>query len=131
MSDPINPLRPLRVLTVDNDRNAADSLATVLNHWGHEARAVYGGQEALDAALAFRPDVFLLDFGMPAMNGGKVAQELRSRPGERPMLVTVTGYSPRWVGQLFPSVFDHCLAKPLVFPELHAILAAARKLPDA
>jgi CheY-like chemotaxis protein len=124
------PERPLRVLVADNDRDAADSPATLVRLWGHIAQPSYGGRQALDSAQTFRPDVALLDFGMPDLNGGKVAESLRSRPDGLPLLVAVTGYSPAWVAQLFPGMFDHCLLKPPVLQELQAILAAARKLPD-
>jgi two-component system CheB/CheR fusion protein len=125
------PSRPLRVLVADNDRDTADSLAAVVSLWGHDAQAVHSGQGALDVTLTFRPDVILLDFGMPDLNGGKVARELRSRPGAVPLLVAVTGYGPEWVAGLYPGAFDHQLAKPPILQELQAILAAAARLPDA
>jgi CheY-like chemotaxis protein len=123
--------RPLRVLVADNDRGAADNLAAVIGSWGHVTQAVYGGPEALEMAWIFQPDAALLDFGMPDLNGGQVAQALRSRPGARPLLVAVTGYSPQWVSHLYPAAFDRCLLKPVALPALQALLAAARKLPDA
>jgi DNA-binding response OmpR family regulator len=131
MSDATAPSRPLRVLVADNDRDTADSLAAVVSLWGHDAQATHSGQGALDTTLSFRPDVILLDFGMPDLNGGKVARELRSRSGKTPLLVAVTGYGPEWVAGLYPGAFDHQLAKPPILQELQAILAAAARLPDA
>jgi CheY-like chemotaxis protein len=127
----ISDNRNLRVLIVDDDRNTADSLATVIRLWGHVAQAVYGGQEALDVAWTFRPDVALIDIGMPHVDGGKVATELPLRSGGCPMLLAVTGYSPDWVAHLYPEAFDRCLRKPLEMTQLQAILAAAPKLDAA
>jgi DNA-binding response OmpR family regulator len=131
MSEATAPSRPLRVLVADNDRDTADSLAAVVSLWGHDAQAVHSGQSTLDTALTFRPDVILLDFGMPDLNGGKVARELRSRLGQQALLVAVTGYGPEWVAGLYPGAFDYQLAKPPALQELQAILAAAPKLADA
>jgi CheY-like chemotaxis protein len=123
--------RNLRVLIVDDDRNTADNLARVIRLWGHVAHAVYGGQEALDVAWTLQPDVVLIDFGMPHVDGGEVATELPLRSGGCPMLLAVTGFNPDWVTNLYPEAFDRCLRKPLEMTQLQAILAAARKLDAA
>src|SRR5690606_13437521 len=60
---------PLRVLVVDDNRDAANSLATMLELMGHETRVAFDGLAALDVAAEFHPDIALLDIGMPKLNG--------------------------------------------------------------
>jgi DNA-binding response OmpR family regulator len=82
---------PSRVLCVDDDRDVADSLAALLRVAGFQALACYDGHGALVAADGFRPDVCLVDLGMPGMHGDELALKLRRHPGRRPVLVAVTG----------------------------------------
>src|SRR5205814_3084476 len=83
---------PRRVLVVDDNADAADSLAEYLATAGHEVRTAYAGQEALEAARAYRPEAVLLDIGLPGMDGYEVARRLRQEPGlERALLVALTG----------------------------------------
>ena len=70
----------LRVLVVDDNDDAADMLTYMLTSWGHVARPAYDGMSALDAAEVFRPDVVLLDLGLPGIDGYAVAERLRARP---------------------------------------------------
>jgi signal transduction histidine kinase len=86
--------RPLRVLVVDDNVDGAKSLAMLLGLIGHEVRVAYDGPEALEVAAAFRPEVVLLDVGLPGdMDGYQVARRLRARPGtETAALVAVTGH---------------------------------------
>lgn len=71
---------PLRVLVVDDNDDAADMLTYMLTSWGHIARPAYDGVSALDTAEIFRPDVVLLDLGLPGLDGYAVAERLRARP---------------------------------------------------
>jgi CheY-like chemotaxis protein len=83
----------LRILVVDDNKDAADSLNLLLESMGHEVFTVYDGQAAIGAAQTFRPDVVLLDIGMPQMSGYEVARGLLSAAPERkPVLVAVTGW---------------------------------------
>jgi signal transduction histidine kinase len=86
--------RPLRVLVVDDNVDGAESLAKLLGLIGHEVRVAYDGPEALEVAAEFRPEVVVLDVGLPrGMDGYEVARRLRARPGtETAVLVAVTGY---------------------------------------
>jgi signal transduction histidine kinase len=86
--------RPLRVLVVDDNVDGAQSLGLLLGLIGHEARVVHDGPQALEAAAAFRPEVVLLDIGLPrGMDGYEVARRLRAQPGlETASLVALTGY---------------------------------------
>lgn len=83
----------LRVLVVDDNVDAADSLAMVLHAWGHDVRTAHDGPSALDLAARFPADAVLLDIGMPGMTGHDVARRLRERPEYRTALVAaMTGF---------------------------------------
>ena len=82
---------PLRVLVVDDNPDAAGTLAGLLILSGHHARYFLDGPSALAAAPTFRPDVCLLDLRMPGMDGGDLASHLRTVLGDRIKLVAVTG----------------------------------------
>jgi CheY-like chemotaxis protein/nitrogen-specific signal transduction histidine kinase len=82
-----------RILVVDDNRDAAISLAMLLRLMGNEAQTAHDGLEALEAAAALKPDVILLDLGMPKMNGYEVARRIRQQPwGKYVVLVAVTGW---------------------------------------
>ena len=90
---PAPTTRPLRVLVVDDCRDAADSLALLVRHWGYQAVSAYDGPSALDLARTSVPEVVLLDIGLPGMDGYEVARRLRQLPGmDQALLVAVTGY---------------------------------------
>jgi CheY-like chemotaxis protein len=82
--------RALRVLVVDDNPDAADGLAAVAELLGCEARACYGGAEAMDVLRAELPDVLLLDLAMPRVDGLAVAARARELAGERPLLLVAT-----------------------------------------
>ena len=119
---------PRRVLIVDDNEDAANSLALVLKLGGHETTCVYTATDAVARALAFRPDAVLLDIGLPGMDGYEVAQQMRELPSLRDVrLVAVTGYGgtedrrrAREAG------FDDHLVKPVEFAVLDRVLAAIR-----
>jgi CheY-like chemotaxis protein len=82
-----------RVLVVDDDEDVANVLVSLLRRWGHDAHVVYDGPAALEAAAALRPEVVLMDLGMPGMDGYEVARRLRQRPEfARVPLVALSGY---------------------------------------
>src|SRR5260370_35333328 len=78
---------PLRVLVVDDCPDTTASLAQLLRLWGHDVRVAGDGLEALAAAAAFRPDVILLDLGLPGLDGCGVARRLRRAGGPGRALV--------------------------------------------
>jgi PAS domain S-box-containing protein len=85
--------QPLRVLVVDDNQDAADSLAMALRMSGHEVRTLYAAREALDLAREWQPQAMLLDIGLPDMDGYALAQQLRKEPLLQPTwLVAITGY---------------------------------------
>ena len=117
--------QPLRVLIADDDRDGALTLSALLEIEGHEVRAVHGGQEALDTAREFRPDVVLLDIGMPKITGYEAARRLRLRYGnDCPVLIAITGWkqaSDKILASL--AGFDHHVAKPYEPAQLIELLS--------
>ena len=116
---------PRRVLIVDDNEDAANSLAMILKLGGHETASVYTAVDALQRAADFRPDVVLLDIGLPGMDGYEVAQKMRELPGLRDIrLVAVTGYG-RSDDRLRArdAGFDDHLTKPVEFAVLERTLA--------
>jgi CheY-like chemotaxis protein/anti-sigma regulatory factor (Ser/Thr protein kinase) len=104
-----------RILIADDNRDAADSLAFVLRRVGHEVRTAYDGEEALDMASSFRPELALLDIGMPRLNGYDTAQRIRKETYGREMLiVALTGWGQHDdVRKSELAGFDHHLVKPV------------------
>jgi two-component system CheB/CheR fusion protein len=103
------------VLVVDDNVDAAKSIAMILTLSGYDVRCVHDGPSALQAAHAYRPDVVVLDIGLPGMNGYEVAQHLRATPDfKRTPLVAVTGYGQDDDRRRSKEVgFDHHLTKPV------------------
>jgi len=118
----------VRVLVVDDNQDAADSLAMLLNIEGYETLCVYSGAAAIEAFGTFEPDVIVLDIGLPGMNGYEVARELRSRPsGDRVKIIAVTGYGqPEDRERALQSGFDTHLIKPISPAGLSTVLASCR-----
>jgi PAS domain S-box-containing protein len=82
-----------RILVVDDNVDAAETMALLLELSGHEARSAFGGQEALDVAFLFRPEVVFLDIGLPGMNGYEVARRLLADPlTAATKLIALTGW---------------------------------------
>jgi signal transduction histidine kinase len=104
-----------RVMIVDDNRDAAESLALVLSLDGHYMHAVFTAKDALNDAQAFRPDVILLDIGLPEMDGYEVARSLRGLAGlERLRIIAVTGYGQSEDLQRTKAAgFDGHLVKPV------------------
>ncbi len=119
--------RPLRVLVVDDNVDAALMLSMLLEMQGHEVQTAADGPRALTAALAFKPQVVLLDIGLPGMDGYEVARRIRLEPSlAGVVLVALTGYG-RDADRLrsTDAGFDHHLVKPADFAKLKVILTAA------
>jgi signal transduction histidine kinase/CheY-like chemotaxis protein len=104
-----------RILLADDNRDAADSIAMLLELAGHEVRVVYLGRDALALAREFRPDTVVLDIGMPDLTGHEVAEELRRQPwGTHMRLIALTGWgqeSDRLRAR--QAGFDELLVKPV------------------
>ncbi|RYF39072.1 MAG: response regulator, partial [Comamonadaceae bacterium] len=117
------PSAPRKVLVVDDNVDAAMTLATVLEMLGHQTRTVHAGPPVREAALAFMPDVVLLDIGLPGMNGYDVARQLRAEPRLRnAVLVALTGWGSEADRQRAQDAgFDHHLTKPVDLQLLEAL----------
>jgi len=116
--------RPLKILIVDDNVHAAESLAMVIKLWNHDALVANEGRRAIDAALAYKPEVVLLDIGLPDMDGYRVADNLRLRPELHGVtMIAMTGYGRDEDIQRSRSVgFRRHLVKPIDFGELQSIL---------
>lgn len=114
-----------RILVVDDNVDAVDMLAVMLRLQGHDVRVAYDGPGALAAAAVYRPEVALLDLGLPGLDGWEVARRLKALPGlERAILVALTGYGRDVDRQRCREAgFRHHLLKPLIPGALEAILA--------
>jgi CheY-like chemotaxis protein/two-component sensor histidine kinase len=120
------PLAGHRILVVDDNADAADTLALLLESHGAKARAVYGGAAALAALPAFAPGVVLLDLGMPAMDGFDVARALRADGNTDVRIVALTGWGQRADRERTRAAgFDHHLTKPVDLQALAAWLGEA------
>jgi DNA-binding response OmpR family regulator len=104
-----------RALVVDDDRDLADSLSTLLRLSGYESRSLYDGFAALKEVESFRPDVVVLDIAIPGLDGFEVARRLRALPAlQGVLLIALTGY-----GQIQDRVasvlagIDHHIVKPV------------------
>jgi CheY-like chemotaxis protein len=93
MLPPPPAITPRRLLIVDDNIEAAETLTMLLRMMGHEVLSAHSGQAALERAAELCPEVVLLDIGMPDMNGYEVARRLRALPGmDHPLLVALTGW---------------------------------------
>jgi signal transduction histidine kinase len=111
---PGDPAPRRRILVVDDDRDAASSLADLLELTGHETRVAHDGLEAVAVAVRFGPDVVFLDLGLPKLNGFEVARMIRQQPwGKDIMLVALTGWGKEEDRRLSSEAgFDAHLVKP-------------------
>jgi PAS domain S-box-containing protein len=114
-----------RVLVVEDDPDSAQSLAMLLQIWGHRVEVALDGHKALDAARSFGPEIVLLDIGIPGLDGYEVAERLRSEHGSGLKLVALTGYGREDDRQRSRDAgFDRHMTKPLEPPCLRDMLAS-------
>jgi PAS domain S-box-containing protein len=124
--------RSRRVLVVDDNHDAAQSLAMMLRVMGHDTQTAFDGLEAIQAAGTFRPDVVLLDIGLPRMDGYEVARQIRRRDwGKTMLLIALTGWGQDEDKERAKAAgFDHHLTKPVDPETLSAMLAARAQTPS-
>jgi PAS domain S-box-containing protein len=119
------PSAARRILVVDDNHDSAESLAMLLSITGNQTSTAHDGAEALDAAARHRPDVVLLDIGLPTLNGYEVCRRIREEPwGKEMVLIALTGWGQdedRRKSQ--EAGFDGHLVKPVNYPALMALLA--------
>ncbi len=114
-----------RILVVDDNADSATSLALLLRRMGHEIETAHDGLEAVQAAAAFRPQVVLLDIGLPKMNGYEAAKLIRKQPSqERVAIIALTGWGQeRDKQRAYEAGIDHHLTKPVEHATLEKLLA--------
>jgi PAS domain S-box-containing protein len=124
-SKPTEPQqRRRRLMVIDDNKDAAESMSMLFELWGHEVICAYDGRAALETAAKYRPDAVFLDIGLPGMDGYEIAERLRELPeSTRTVLVAITGYGQdedrrrsREAG------IDHHLVKPVSPDTLHKLL---------
>lgn len=105
----------LRIMVVDDNADAGDTLAALLQSAGHDVQVAYDGPQALDLAPRHPPQVFILDIGLPGMDGTELAQRLRATPvGRGAVLIALTGYGQDADREKSARAgFDHHLVKPV------------------
>jgi CheY-like chemotaxis protein len=127
MSDPAARAGRHRILVVDDNVDSAESMSVLLRLEGHDTRVMHEGEGVVDAVRQYRPDLVLLDIGLPGVSGYDVAAQLRADPaiGDATVLVAVSGYGRAEDRERSQRVgFHHHLVKPVDFSALHAILQA-------
>jgi PAS domain S-box-containing protein len=123
--------RPLRVLIVEDNQDAAESLATMIELWGHQVQVAFDGFAALGVAEAFEPELIVSDLGLPGMDGYELARRMRAQPVfGKVVLVALSGYGREEdKRRALEAGFDHHQVKPLDTAWLFSLLgrvAAAR-----
>jgi signal transduction histidine kinase/ActR/RegA family two-component response regulator len=115
----------LRVLVADDNVDAAESLALVIGMWNHEVCVAQSGAAALELALRERPDVCILDIGMPGMTGYEIATRIRTQPwGGETVLFALTGWGQSGdIERARAAGFNEHMTKPVDFARLEALLA--------
>ena len=121
------PLRPLRILVVDDNPDSADSLVMLLALEGHDAHVARDGPQALERAEALQPEAVLLDIGLPGLNGYEVCKRLRARAwGEQMAIIALTGWGQDEDRRRSASAgFDGHLVKPATLDDVSRALAKA------
>ena len=126
-------MKPRRIVVIDDNVQAAETLAIILRYWGHDAYVAFDGPTGLAAVSEYRPDVVILDIELPSMSGIDVARQLRSMAEhDDTMLISLTGHDVSSL--LEPSsskLFDHALSKPLNMSALERLLVRQRLAPQS
>ncbi len=122
------PARSRRILIVDDNRDSTESLAALLQLASHEAHLAFDGEQALEQARQIRPEIVLLDLGLPKLDGYEVARRIRAEPwGGDIMLIALTGWGQESDRQRSREAgFDRHLVKPVQFAELEDVLGTER-----
>ena len=133
LAEPARPPQPngelLRVVVIEDNHDAADSLRAVLELLGNEVRVAYTGLEGVKAVTDWRPDAVISDIGLPGLDGYGVARQLRRDPAAaRTLLIGLSGYgSEDDVARAREAGFDHYLVKPASTESLQRLLTNGRK----
>ncbi len=113
-----------KILVIDDNKQAAIGLVRILERKGHQVSVAFEGNYALEELRLNRPDVVLLDIGMPGMDGYEVAKQIRKEYRDSPLLIAVTGYGQESdKDKARQSGFDHHLTKPVRIAEIESLLS--------
>ena len=117
-----------RILLVDDNPDAAETLAMLLRHEEHEVRISHDGEAALEEAARFKPTIVLLDIGLPGRDGIEIARDLRSQnPERRPTVIAISGYGQEELRQRAREAgIDHYFTKPVDFANLIRLFTTLR-----
>jgi DNA-binding response OmpR family regulator len=128
-ADPSKGSDSLRVLIADDDRDTVLTLATVLRDEGHEVRCVYSGSTVLETVREFDPHAVVVDIKMPGLDGYDVARGLRTKYGEKVLLIGISGVYKKGSDRVLAGLvgFDHYLVKPYLASEVLELLETLRK----
>jgi CheY-like chemotaxis protein len=123
----------VRVLVVEDDRDTAELMTTLLGLWGHRAFSTCDGAEAVAVSGRWSPDVVLLDLALPGMDGYEVARQIRRHGGKQPVIVCISGYGQDDDRRSRAAGCDHHFLKPADPDELRRLLQAvgARRAPPS
>ena len=121
---PVRPTARLRILVADDNLDSADSLAMLLTLEGNETRTAHDGLAALEVAATFRPDVMLLDIGMPKLNGYEVCRRIRQQAwGKDIVVIALTGWGQEEdKRRSLEAGVDYHLVKPVDFAAMEKLL---------
>lgn len=119
------PARSLRVLVIEDNADMRDSMRDILHLWGHVSEGAADGLEGLAQVLLFKPDVALVDLGLPRMDGYEVARQIRGQEGGRDvLLIALSGYGqPADREAADAAGFDQYIVKPPDLVQLESLLA--------
>jgi signal transduction histidine kinase len=127
------PAARRRILIVEDNRDAQEALQCLLTLWGHEVLVALDGPSGYDKAIAERPDIALIDLGLPGMDGNEVARKVRAALGSAaPLMIALTGYgAPEQRVQALAAGFDLHIVKPVEPDRLAMLLAEYAATPPS
>jgi CheY-like chemotaxis protein len=115
-----------RVLVVDDNPDGREMLKLLLELYGYQVEEAKDGREGVEKALAWEPEVAVVDIGLPLLDGYEVARQLKAALGDRVLLIALTAYdSPEDIRRAFAAGFDHHLTKPADVGDLLRLLRSA------
>jgi CheY-like chemotaxis protein len=127
IKSPEGPRHPRRVLIVEDGADNRESLTELLETLGHTVAVAVDGEEGIDRALTLRPEVALIDIGLPGVDGFEVARRIRAVVGSQMFLIALTGYGqPEDRARAIAAGFDVHLTKPMDLDALESLLGTLR-----